>query len=92
LLFREFLHDLRIENFLDFYNAFKNLLTKKTVNLIIIPVSQRTAIINNKTPTQKMPTAFFARALDSRQQTADSRQQTADSRQQTADSIIIHIF
>jgi hypothetical protein len=66
---------------------------------------KRTVIDNfsvncRKTPTQKMPKAFFVNDPDSRQQTADSRQQTADSRQQTADSRqqtadsrqIIHIF
>jgi len=43
-----------------------------------------------KTPTQKMPKAFFVtdrqQTTDNRQQTTDNRQQTTDNRQQTTDN------
>jgi type I restriction enzyme M protein len=40
-----------------------------------------------QTPTQKMPTAFFARTLaNSQQPTANSQQPTANSQQPTANS------
>jgi hypothetical protein len=62
----------------------KTPLPKSPENSKILPMSQKTAIINNKTPTQKMPKAFFVNDPVSSQQSAVSSQQSAVSSQQSA--------